>query len=59
MADQEARIYAQSPEAVELAARAWWAHESDSDVAWCDVIEPVRDGYRARAGVALAAVFGP
>src|SRR5689334_6961830 len=42
---------------IERAARAWWAHESDSDVAWSDVIESVRNGYRARAREALHAAF--
>lgn len=42
---------------IERAARAWWAHESDSDVAWSDVIEAVQNGYRARAEQVLHAAF--
>jgi len=45
------------PKVVERAARAWWVHEADSDVAWSDVTEPVRNGYRARAREALAAAL--
>lgn len=44
-------------EMIERAARAWWAHESDSDVAWSDVDEAVQRTYLARAEQALYAAF--
>lgn len=44
---------------VEAVARSNWAHTSSADVAWAEVAEHVRDGYRARAELDLTAAMDP